>query len=452
MPCVTSKAKHNVINPGCASSCCNNKIRNVGYSKLCQCINENDSVVNETLQCLLDSGLYINSEIIEPSLGWDQLGQQLNGDQFLGASVTMNSQGDRIAFGIPGNAGNLGIVHVYQLNGTMWEQLGTNIIPGVLGDFGASISFNSQGNRLAVGVPSADSVFVYEYKTDGTNLGWFDIGSVTGNAASGFGTSVSLNAQGNILAVGAPTDNTEASSAGLVTVFEYDGDTTWNALPAIGEALNINDVYGTSVSLNNQGDILAVGSPGSVSDSGIVRVYQFDGSIWNLLGNPIPGPTSDRLGGYVSLNGSGNRVAIGTLEGDTGARVYEFNGADWILLGNVINSDFLFDRFGGPVALNDEGNILIASSNLASRTNVNSGQIKIYKYNGAMWAQLGDTINGLGNSVGERFGNSVAINDEGSIVVSGTNPITDNINGYVRAFEIQTSESCLDEQLTKILF
>ncbi len=80
-----------------------------------------------------------------------------------------------------------------------------------------------------------------------------------------------------------------------------------------GEA--VGDQSGFSVSLNADGSILAIGAQlndGNGSDSGHVRVFSFDGSNWSQRANDINGEAAGDLSGKsVSLSASGSAVAIG---------------------------------------------------------------------------------------------------------------------------------------------
>ena len=64
---------------------------------------------------------------------WVQLGNDIDGEalaDFSGWSVSMNSDGDRVATGAVGNDGNgfgSGHVRVYEYSGGSWSQLGSDI-------------------------------------------------------------------------------------------------------------------------------------------------------------------------------------------------------------------------------------------------------------------------------------------------------------------------------------
>lgn len=60
-----------------------------------------------------------------------------------------------------------------------------------------------------------------------------------------------------------------------------------------GETLDIDkgDFLGYSVSMSADGKIIAMGAPNfyNYSETGYVSIYQYDGSYWNQLGNRIEG-------------------------------------------------------------------------------------------------------------------------------------------------------------------
>ena len=85
-----------------------------------------------------------------------------------------------------------------------------------------------------------------------------------------------------------------------------------------GEAAN--DRSGYSVSLNADGDKVAIGAyrnGGNGSGSGHVRVYEYSGGSWSQLGSDIDGEAAnDESGISVSIDSDGDRVAIGAYLND----------------------------------------------------------------------------------------------------------------------------------------
>lgn len=105
------------------------------------------------------------------------------------------------------------------------------------------------------------------------------------------GTSVSVSADGALLAVGAPGTDVEGDgelaidSAGAVYVFERAGDGWSMQAQVTAPQPRRGDRFGSSVSLG-AGDILAVGAPGdnALGDgTGAVFVFARSGSEWTPM-------------------------------------------------------------------------------------------------------------------------------------------------------------------------
>merc|ERR1712045_772558 len=91
-----------------------------------------------------------------------------------GFSVSLSSDGGRVAIGAGGNDGNgsgSGHVKIYDYNGSEWAQLGSDIDGEASGDYlGVSVSLSSDGGRVAIGAFGNDGngsgsghVKIYEY-------------------------------------------------------------------------------------------------------------------------------------------------------------------------------------------------------------------------------------------------------------------------------------------------
>jgi hypothetical protein len=129
-----------------------------------------------------------------------------------------------------------------------------------------------------------------------------------------------MNAAGDRVAIGA---NGNGSGAGHVRVYSWNG-TAWTKLGADIDGETISDQSGYSVSINAAGDRVAIGAwlnGGNGSASGHVRVYSWNGTAWTKLGADIDGEAAGDLSGWsVSMNAAGDRVAIG-------ARLNDGNGS-----------------------------------------------------------------------------------------------------------------------------
>ena len=157
---------------------------------------------------------------------WTQLGADIDGEaanDYSGISVSLSSDGTRVAIGATendGSASSAGHVRVYEYSSSAWAQLGGDLV-GEAADlrFGLSVSLSSNGTRVAIGAPGLDGqstgrVQMYKYSSSG----WSQLGGdIFGEAADEeFGGSVSLSSDATRLAIGAPG---YASNAGRVQVY-----------------------------------------------------------------------------------------------------------------------------------------------------------------------------------------------------------------------------------------
>ena len=161
---------------------------------------------------------------------WTQIGQDILGEavnDYSGFSVSLSFDGARVAIGAYGNNGNgsdSGHVRVYQLNGSQWVQIGQEILGEASGDMsGYSVSLSSDGTRVAIGAfnndgNGNDSGHARVYEFNGSL--WTQIGQDLDGAAAGdsFGHSVSLSSDGTKVAIGAYGHNGNGSYSGHVQV------------------------------------------------------------------------------------------------------------------------------------------------------------------------------------------------------------------------------------------
>ena len=89
--------------------------------------------------------------------------------------MSLSSDGTKVAVGEPqndGNGSNAGHVRVYEWNGSAWTQKGADIDGEAAGDqFGRSVSLSSDGTKVAVGAPANDG--------NGTNAGHVRVYSIS---------------------------------------------------------------------------------------------------------------------------------------------------------------------------------------------------------------------------------------------------------------------------------
>ena len=346
------------------------------------------------------------------------------GDEF-GYRVATNLIGSRIAIGARYNdAGgtNAGAVRVFTFSSGAWIQSGTDILGSAGNTLGTAVAMDSTGGIVAA---STLTGLVKVFEWDGS--AWVQRGanitqlSGTPSAQSAeFGVSISLSADGAMLAIGAPSG---LSYSGYTEVYAWSG-TAWSIRGTRILSDVSGDRSGQSVSLSADGTRIAIGarySDSNGTNSGHARVLEWSGSAWTQVGASIPGAAAGDEAGYsVSLNSAGTRIAIGARYHSTPARnagqvrVFEEISGAWVQLGQSMNGEAIDDWSGCSVSLNSTGDIVAIG---AERNNGNAGHVRIFQWNGTSWQQQGGDIDG--DAAGDRLGFSVALNGAGTLLIAG---------------------------------
>ena len=287
-----------------------------------------------------------------------------------------------------------------------------NIINGI-GDyeqFGPIVKISDDGTKIAVGswasnVQGVESgqVDIYELN-NGT---WTPIGnSIYGAAANdNFGISISLSEDGNIIAIGAPNYNGNSNDIGQVKVYTLNNG-QWNQLGNTLQGTENNHFFGASVSLSDDGNTLAVGAPGfGGSDSGQIKVFSFSAGTWNLLGNSIDGTNNDNfLGQVVELSGDGNTIAITDFNYEQIAsklgkvKIYSFTNNLWSPKGSAIYNELTDNNLANSIALDHTGEKLVVGIPGNDDNGTDSGKVQYFIFQNNDWSQIGNDIHGTTNS------------------------------------------------------
>jgi len=400
---------------------------------------------------------------------WVQRGDDIDGEAAgdqSGYAVSLSSDGNTMAIGARGNDGtasDAGHVRVYAWNGSSWTQRGDNIDGEAVNDnSGHSVSLSSDGNIIAIGAPSNDGtasnaghVRVYTWNGSSWTQRGDDIDGEAGSDQSGY--SVSLSSDGNTLAIGAIFNDGTDSNAGHVRVYTWNG-TAWTQRGDDIDGEATNDFSGHSVSLSSDGNTLAIGAylNGS-SDAGHVRVYTWNGTAWTQRGDDIDGEVRDDQSGYsVSLSSDGNTIAIGArLNGGTASnaghvRVYTWNGSSWTQRGDDIDGEATLDESGYSVSLSSDGNTIAIGARLNGGTASNAGHVRVYTWNGSSWTQRGDDIDG--EAADDQSGRAVALSSNGNTLAIGA-PFNDGTAtgaGHVRVYIFPVPEINLKQGTDEI--
>jgi FG-GAP repeat len=459
---------------------------------------------------------------------FDHFGEGGALDGHTGQAVAISRDGNTLAVGaqhessgargINGNqkdqsAYNAGAVYVFTRAGNGWtQQAYVKASNAGSGDhFGNVVALSADGNTMAVGavwessaatgvngnqddnsLPQAGAVYVFTRRGGSWSQQAYLKASNTGRKAAAddidgdqFGFSLALSGDGSTLAVGATSEDSNASgingnqaddsasSAGAVYVFARAG-TTWTQQAYVKSdappMATAGDQFGYSLSLNGDGNTLAVGvydEGGSArtvngpvdamrNGSGAVYVFARAGGSWSRQGylKTWNSEGGDSWGVSVAVSDDGNTLATGSLDedclcpgvhtdpnignsdqkSDTSAgavAVFVRAGTTWTQQANIKSSNISsFDWFGVRLALSGDGNSLAvgsqnedsAAQGINGRQNDESadeaGAVYLFTRAGTTWTQQA-YIKGANTEKFDEFGGSVALNRDGRLLAVG---------------------------------
>ena len=197
------------------------------------------------------------------------------------------------------SAAAAGAAYVYRFANGAWAQEAYLKASNTMTNqtFGWSLALSADGNTLAVGAPKEASCAT-GINGDGTDTACANAGAAylfhfanrawaqdayvkpgVTQAGETFGTVVTLSADGNVLAVGAQTENSastglngdatdiSARGAGCVYAFARSGSNWTQVVYLKPNVVHAMALFGTSLSLSSDGTRIAVAAPGDASNA-----------------------------------------------------------------------------------------------------------------------------------------------------------------------------------------
>lgn len=382
-----------------------------------------------------------------------QVGMDIDGDspgEFSGFRNAINNDGTVVATGSGFYENMTGRVRVFQFSGNDWIQIGQDILGESTGDLCRVADLNGTGNLIAIGASDHDDngmdtghVRIFELNGNiWSQIGQEIVGDAPGDVS---GSSIALSDNGSVIAIGAVGNDDNGANSGQVRVFEYDGN-NWIQKGQDLNGMSALDYFGRSVAINNNGNRIVVGANGSDAaglDAGQTFIYEYNGSSWVQLGSEINGEESgDLSGNQVSMNGTGNIVAIGApshngAAGNAGqVRIFMFDGNDWTQLGQEIEGEGSNDSIGDldNVGLSHSGHVVAIGSNWNNGNGSDSGHVRIFQFVQNQWTQVGSDIDGEWSGDGSGH---LELSGDGTTVSIGATRNDDGGNdaGHVRVFD-----------------
>lgn len=400
------------------------------------------------------------------------------------------------------SAPGAGAVYVFVRSGVQWTQQAFIKASNTgSGDrFGGAVALSRDGNTLAVGAANEDSNgmganggqddnsapragAVYIFSRSGAT--WTQQAYVKApwpDAADNFGLSVALSGSGDVLAVGAPYE--DSGAAGI------DGNAMDNTSPNSGAAYlwrraagvwaqeayfknpvpDRDDLFGYSVALSDDGRRFVVGVPREDSssagvnqtqasndllDSGAVLIFVNEASVWRkeaYFKAAFPG-AGDSFGEVVAISGDGIAVLVTAPNEDSSSTGVNGFAADnsaahsgaaylFVLKGGDWSQEAYFkasnteseDVFGTSAALNFDGTTAVVGASMedgsipgvakprsaadADNGLQESGAAYVFRRAPSGWA-LTAYVKSLNPGRGDFFGDSASVSGDGRIFAIG---------------------------------
>lgn len=249
----------------------------------------------------------------------------------LGWASSISGNGLWAVYGAPGDNGGNGSVQIFENVAGTWtyrQTINTGMTAG--SRFGTSVSLDFDGNRLIVGAPMENgqrgAIYYYERATTSFAAAT-NIKAVGTQVGERLGTAVAVNEAGNNVIAGAPlNDNARGTNAGAAYWFGWNATTaSMTRLPTLdaGEANAAGDMFGISVAFNENMQVVGAARDdhsGAV-DAGSVYVFTTDNSSFTKLVKQGTARDADYFGASVSVDSFAGRdgvvVAVGASGDDT---------------------------------------------------------------------------------------------------------------------------------------
>ncbi len=240
-----------------------------------------------------------------------------------GETLSFSPDGVWLAVGCPDSNSGEGKVVMYtrDLNGNyIYESILSSPNPAATHKFGSKIKLAYTGSnyRMVVTQPgfngSQGRVWMYTLYSTWYNESFVETNTTLGDA---FGYDIDLTPDGTTLVVSAPRANST-----LGKVFVYNNTSSLYELDyTLTSGSTESERFGESVTVNSDGNMIAVGSAtydGTRADQGIVRVYKLTNN-WSLfqeIKNRNP-EVAEGFGSKLQFINSGRTLVIYSMLGDS---------------------------------------------------------------------------------------------------------------------------------------
>ena len=252
---------------------------------------------------------------------------------YFGSGVCVSGDGSTIVVGAPGDDDGdslQGSAYIFEKVGGTWTQVQKIIQSDTLsnGFFGSRVRISNDGTTLVVGAYLHDGVgsnvgaaYIFDKSGGGT---WSQTLKLYPTTTTQFyAQGLDISGDGNVIAVGAPRDDTTSTNMGRVFMYVKSGG-AWSNTPTqtfqYNTAVAEEKYFGWSVGLSQNGNTLIVGAPYEDTEqtqSGAIHIYERTNGVWTPVKREYTGvnPSGEGFGTSVAISDDG-KVYIAGNEND----------------------------------------------------------------------------------------------------------------------------------------
>jgi hypothetical protein len=332
-------------------------------------------------------------------------------------------------------------------NSTSWTQFGASV--AISGD-GLTVAVAAtqessgatgiDGDQTSTSERHSGAVYVFVRGAGGWVQQAYVKASNT-HSEDGFGVSLTLSGDGNVLVVGAPYENGAARpGSGAAYVFLRSG-AQWQQAAYLKAGTPVeNGGFGAAVAVSADGATLVVSGVGEPAVYPFVR----SSSTFTAAGRLTPRlPSGNLFGASVAASADGSLLAVGSQNGgdireDTGrlgsgeVELFSRQGIQWSRTGYLAATPYgMNDHFGSTVAMSQAGDLLLIgapdedSSGIGPNSDPTSegadaaGAAYVFAKNGSSWTQMA-YLKATNPRQEASYGQALAIAGDGSVMAVAT--------------------------------
>lgn len=349
-------------------------------------------------------------------------------DARFGVSFEMSGDGNTLVISAVYDSDggiNSGSIYIYRRNGSVWQQVQriANPEPAAHDNFGTVVAINYDGSYIAVGTPLDDDVAsnsgsVHVYVRSNGKWTWQQKLLGEPVALSRFGRSgLAFSADGSTLVVAANFYSDSFTNMGTVHVFVRSGSSWSQQVRLVASDASASAFFGTSTALSPDGNTLAI------SDVTIgIYFYTRSGATWTFqqkISDPaLAGTEVNRL----AFSKAGTELFRSVPgDGEGAVYVYVLNAGTWTQTHRIVRqSPHVGEQFGRSIAVSEDGRTLVVGAPYYDITGaVNTGAVYVYTRLNSQWTEKRRLVRQVqeGNDL---FGMIVTLSKDGTTAASAT--------------------------------